>query len=151
MSRTLTPITLIALLLTIAVIPAIYSHENDELVKNTIRKIEKQRLKALVDADIVTARRLHADDFQLISPDGSVFSKEQYLSIIESGKLDYKVWEPGEITVRLYSNVAVIRYKDLKWDLSFEGEPSKNTCGWHTDLYEKRKGQWQVVWSQASR
>ncbi len=151
MSRTLNPISLIVLLLTIMVIPAIHSQENDESIKNTIRNVERQRLKALVQGDIATARRLHADDFQLISPDGSVFSKEQYLSSIESGKLDYKVWDPGEITVRLYGNAAVIRYKDLKWDLFFEGEHLKYTAGWHTDLYEKRKGQWQVVWSQASR
>jgi hypothetical protein len=151
MFRSLNLITLIALLLTMAVTPAIYSQGKEESVKDTIRKVEKQRLKSLVDADIVTARRLHADDFQLISPDGSDFSKQQYLSIIESGKLDYKVWEPGEITVRLYGNVAVIRYKDLKWDVFFEGEHLKYTASWHTNLYEKRQGQWQVVWSQASQ
>lgn len=151
MSRTLNPIALVGLLLTMAVIPTIYSQGNDESVKDTIRKIEKQRLKALVDADIATARRLHADDFQLISPAGSVFSKEQYLSSVGSGKLDYKVWEPGGITVRLYDSVAAIRYQDSKWDVFFEGEHLKPMVGWHTNLYEKRQGQWQVVWSQASR
>ncbi len=118
---------------------------------DAIRTIERQRLHALVVGDIVTAKKLHADDFQLISPDGSVFTKELYLSEIASGKLHYKVWEPGEITVRLYHDVAVIRYQDTKWELSYEGEEVSPKVGWHTNLYERRHGHWQIVWSQASR
>ena len=60
---------------------------DDESVKDVIRSIERQRLRALVEADVVTARRLHADDFQLISPSGGVFSKERYMGEIESGGL----------------------------------------------------------------
>src|SRR5688572_1867469 len=69
-----------------------------------LRAIEKERLRSLVDADIATARRLHADDFQLINPNGGTLSKEQYLADIASGALDYKEWESEEIQVRLYKN-----------------------------------------------
>ena len=76
-----------------------------------LRAIERARLRALVDADIPTASRLHADDFQLINPRGGTLSKEQYLRDIASGDLNYLEWEPGEIRVRLYGKSAVIRYK----------------------------------------
>ena len=35
-----------------------------------LRTIERARLRTLVDADVATARRLHADNFELINPVG---------------------------------------------------------------------------------
>lgn len=125
----------------------------DESVKDLIRRIERQRLRALVEADMVTARRLHADDFQLISPSGGVFSKERYMSEVESGVLDYKTWDPAQISVRLYGDAAVIRYDDVGFEVLYDGVPAwsgASSVVRHTDLYEKRHGQWQVVWSHCS-
>lgn len=115
-----------------------------------LRDIERERLRSLVDADVVTARRLHADDFELINPKGGSMSKEQYLGDIASGDLDYLAWEPGEIRVRLHGDSAVIRYQ-ARLKVSVKGSPGRDVTFWHTDLYEKRKGQWQVVWSHATQ
>src|SRR5689334_7367734 len=76
-----------------------------------VRATERERLKALVEANIEVARRLHADDFQLITPTGAALSKNQYLGGIASGELDYLVWEPDSIEVRLYDHTAIIRYR----------------------------------------
>ena len=70
--------------------------EQAELVR-----IEQLRLRALVDADVAVAERIHADDFQLITPGGDAYSKEQYLGDIASGVIDYRVWEPLDIEVHV--------------------------------------------------
>lgn len=114
-----------------------------------LRAIERARLRSLVDADMATARRLHADDFELINPVGGTLSKEQYLSRIASGELDYLEWEPGEIRVKLYGDSAVIRYQ-AHLRVSVKGSAGSPVKFWHTDLYEKRNGQWQVVWAHAT-
>ena len=115
-----------------------------------LRAIERQRLRALVDSDIPTASRLHADDFELIDPRGGTHSKEQYLRSIASGDLNYLEWEPAEIRVRLYSKSAVIRYQ-AHLRVSVKGSPGREVRFWHTDFYEKREGQWQIVWSHATQ
>jgi Domain of unknown function (DUF4440) len=116
----------------------------------TIRATERERLKSLVEANMDVARKLHADDFQLVNPFGETYSKEQYLSGIASGRLDYLVWEPvSSIEVRLYGEGAVIRYQS-KLQIIVDGEKTPLMRYWHTDSYEKRKGQWQIVWSQAT-
>ncbi len=51
--------------------------------------------------------------------------------------------------VRLYGDSAVIRYLG-KVKVSVRGSPGRPGALWHTDLYEKRNGQWQVVWSHAT-
>lgn len=115
-----------------------------------IRSIERQRLEAMVNADIEVAAPLHSDDFQLINPGGGALSKEEYLGLLASGDVDYLVWEPiSEIEVRLYGpTTGVIRYQS-QTDIVVFGEKS-SMQNWHTDLYEKRDGEWQVVWSQAT-
>jgi ketosteroid isomerase-like protein len=115
-----------------------------------LRATERQRLRALVDADMTTASRLHADDFQLINPRGGALSKEQYLRDVASGDLNYLEWEPGEMRVRLYGNAAVIRYQ-ARLIVSVKGSPGRPVTFWHTDLYEKRNGQWQIVWAHATQ
>ena len=115
-----------------------------------IRATERERLRSLVDADIDVAQRLHADDFQLINPVGGVSSKEEYLGGISSGEIDYLVWEPdAEIAVRQYDEAAAIQYK-ANIEIVVGGEKIIART-WHTDVYERRDGRWQVVWSQATK
>ncbi len=114
-----------------------------------IRSIERTRLRALVDADIDTARGLHAEDFQLINPLGGLLSKEQYLGGVASGEIDYLSWDPEQIEVRVYDRVAAIRYRS-QLKIVVGGQQIPRQRYWHTDLYEKRDGQWQVVWSHAT-
>jgi hypothetical protein len=127
----------------------VYQCETDRL-----RQIEHERLRALIEVNIAVANRLHADDFQLITPSGSTLSKEEYLGRVASGEINYLVWEPGVIEVRLQEQMAVIRYQS-ELELGVPGEvllPNTTHRGhyWHLDVYEKHQGIWQVVWSQAT-
>jgi hypothetical protein len=115
-----------------------------------IRQIERERLRSLVDADLATARRLHAEDFQLITPAGVALSRDDYLGGVESGQPEYRAWEADEITVRLYDDVAVIRYRDVRFDVYRDDQLVHSGPMYHTNLYERRDGEWQIVWSQAS-
>jgi hypothetical protein len=115
-----------------------------------IRATERERLRALVEANVERARQLHADDFQLINPLGGALSKEQYLGGIGSGEIDYLFWEPDSIAVRLYDEAAVIRYPS-HLEIVVQGRHVPRQRYWHTDLYERRDGRWQVVWSQATQ
>jgi Domain of unknown function (DUF4440) len=108
--------------------------------------IERRRLRALASADTVTAAPLHAEDYWLITPNGSEMSKEDYLGAIASGQLRYKVFEPvSEMAVLGDARVVVLRYRAR---ISFDDGPGI-TC-WHTDCYQLRDEAWQVVWSQAT-
>ena len=95
------------------------------------------------------ARQLHAVDFQLITPTGHQYLREQYLAEIETGELKYLAWHPEKMQVRMRANVAMLRYRARLEVDSGRGRPSTFHC-WHTDSYELIDGLWQVVWSQAT-
>ncbi|UTY59600.1 nuclear transport factor 2 family protein [Massilia sp. erpn] len=114
-----------------------------------LRSIEQARVMALVERNIERAALLHAPDFQLITPVGIALFKEQYLGAIAAGGIIYSSWEPQHIDVRLYNQAAAIRYKS-SLEVTFGSHHVPRAEYWHTDLYEKRNGLWQVVWSQAT-
>ncbi len=117
---------------------------------DSIRALETERLRALVEADMPVADRLHADDFQLVNPSGRTFTKEEYLGGIGSGELDYLVFEPeSEIQVRVLGESAVVRYRSVL-EINVGGQHFPAERFWHTDTYEYRDGRWRVVWSQAT-
>lgn len=116
-----------------------------------LRSVEQERLRSLVEANMETAHRLHASDFQLITPLGGTVSKDQYLGMIASGDIDYVEWEPGSIEVKMYPQAAVLRYQATIRIVVKENPDAPSGHFWHTDLYELRDGQWQVVWSQATQ
>jgi hypothetical protein len=114
-----------------------------------VLRTERERLRALVAADLARASQLHADDFQLVNPLGGILSKQEYLGGISSGQLKYLFWEPGSIAVRVYGDIAAIRYPS-ELEVVVQGRHIPRQRYWHTDLYECRGGQWQVVWSHAT-
>lgn len=114
-----------------------------------LRATERKRLQSLVEANMEVANQLHADDFQLINPGGRALSKAQYLDGIASGEINYLVWEPEAIAVRLHGDMAILRYQ-AQLEIIVYGQKAPLHRFWHMDAYEKRDGRWQVVWSQAT-
>ena len=123
------------------------THKDQEV--ELLRSTERERLRVLVAGDVERAAQLHTEDFQLINPLGGALSKEQYLGGIGSGQIQYLYWEPESIAVRLYANVAVIRYRS-ELEIVVKGHHIPRQRYWHTDLYERHGTQWQVVWSHAT-
>ena len=108
------------------------------------RAPERERTQALVSQDMEAAERLHAKDYQLITPAGKVFDREGYLSAVAASRF-YASWETGHMEVRRSSQMAIVRYQ-----ARLEFPSGRVVSCWHTDSYEVRGDEWQAVWSQAT-
>ena len=109
------------------------------------RALEVERTQAIVTRDMSAIERLHAPDYELISPPGRVMTLERYLSLIAAGPF-YASWEHGAMRVRLSEGMAVVRYQAK---ITFPS--GKVVDCWHTDIYELQAGSWRAVWSQATQ
>jgi len=121
------------------------SDELELVDEEHFRALERERTQALVARDMATIERLHAAEYQLITPAGVVFTRERYLAKLAEGPF-YASWEAeGPIGVRVSAQMAVVRYRARL------GFPSGKVVEcWHIDTYELRDGRWQAVWSQAT-
>jgi hypothetical protein len=120
-------------------------------IEDALRDLEARRLASLVARDMGTAEALHADDYELITPSGATYTKRRYLDGIAAGALRYQVFEAASaVRARVQGDSAILRY-EVRIDIGFA--PGQNDAGrfWHTDYWERRDGQWQAVWSQATR
>ena len=114
------------------------------------RLLERTRLRSLVERDMGLASALHSPEFHLVTPGGITRSRESYLAAVQSGAITYLKWQAGEIMVRQFSEVVLLRYQAELEMPSHSGGTSSFKC-WHTDSYELLNGLWQVVFSQATR
>jgi hypothetical protein len=109
------------------------------------RALEASRTRAIVERNIEEVERLHAPEYQLISPSGRTFSRARYIEIIKAEPF-YAAWEHGPMEVRISTEMAVVRYQA---EITFPS--GKVVHCWHTDTYEHRSSTWQAVWSQATQ
>src|SRR3990167_4243043 len=79
------------------------------MTADDFRTLEHSRLRALVERDMPLAWRLHAPDFQLVTPRGHTYSREAYLGEVESGGLRYLEWTPEAMEVHAFADVALLR------------------------------------------
>jgi hypothetical protein len=109
------------------------------------RALEVTRTQALVARDVAAIERLHAPDYELITPPGRVMSLERYLSLMAAEPF-YAKWEHRDMKVRVSEGMAAVRYQAR---ITFPS--GKVVDCWHTDMYELRAGTWKAVWSQATQ
>jgi hypothetical protein len=111
-------------------------------------EIEKKRLQALVDADVAVAGALIARDFELINPLGETLTRDDLLGGVGSGALDFlSDTVTSQIRVRLHGSTAVLRYRHTI-DIAVTGIGHLTHPAWTTAVYERRNGNWQIVWEQ---
>jgi hypothetical protein len=116
-----------------------------------IEALERARLVALVNRDLTAAGRLHADDYQLITPGGGSLSKQEYLELVGSDDFRYETFEPASaVMVKIDGGTAILRYKARIVVRDAVAVVDEGTF-WHTDVWQHRGGTWQVAWSQATR
>jgi Domain of unknown function (DUF4440) len=113
-----------------------------------LRQIERTRLKALVDANVAVAGPLIANDFELINPLGELLTRTDLLGDVGSGALDFvSDTITSQIGVRLHGDAATLRYRHTI-SVALAQVGSVTHPAWTTALYERRKGNWQIVWEQ---
>ncbi|MFG6446745.1 nuclear transport factor 2 family protein [Roseateles sp. BYS180W] len=111
---------------------------------NHFCELERARTQAIVARDITLLERLHATDYELVTPGGRVITRSRYLELIADAPF-YTSWELGPMQVLARETMGAVKYQAR---LKF---PSGRVIQcWHTDIYELRGSAWQAVWSQAT-
>ena len=107
------------------------------------------RLRAMIDEDVAALSELLADNPHYSHTRGSVESKQQFLSTIQSRRIDYLAATPRGVEVRLFGDTAVITgLSDMK--LIYRGEQLEFTIRF-LEVSNKVDDNWQLVAWQSVR
>ena len=111
-------------------------------VEQTLKQIERDWTDAWMKRDSSVLDRIIADDFSLVSPDGTLTKAGILAELKSDPPIASMILDP--MTVRVFGDTAVVTGGDT------ETEAGKNTSDhflWLT-VFVKRNGRWQAVASQ---
>ena len=112
--------------------------EEEELLK-----LEEAFAEAIVKNDLEGIRRLVADDWIIIDPNGEIVDRTRFFEVIKSGALTHEMMESEDFRVRVYGDSAVVtgvtRTKGKFMGQEFSTQERA------TDVFVKREGRWQCV------
>lgn len=87
------------------------SADNDALApEDFFPALEMRRTRAIVERDMPVVESLHAPEYELITPAGRLFRRDEYLALIAEAPF-CAGWEHSDMQVRASEDLAVIRYR----------------------------------------
>lgn len=117
-----------------------------------ISRIENDWPRMLKERDVAALRRIEADDFMVVYPDGSIGNKEQDAKDIESGNITFDSWEISDLKVNVIDGdaaVATLRITVKNGKFKTPDGAMQDISGQYrsVDTFARRNGQWQLVGS----
>ncbi|MCU0341810.1 MAG: nuclear transport factor 2 family protein [Spirosomaceae bacterium] len=117
--------------------------------EQAVAQVEKQRFEAQVNQDFEALDKLIGEDLVYCHSSGLIDTKNSFLQSMRDGKLRYVQLNIEEIKVRMYGKTAIIT--GICGAKILSNGQELNTRFKYTDVYVKRKGQWQLVTWQSLR
>jgi ketosteroid isomerase-like protein len=121
----------------------------DSKVEQAIRRLDEQRIAALLQPDFPALERIMSDDFTYTHSSGQVQTKAELLADFKSGKRIFKSLKEEDVQVRIYGNAAIVTGrctligvnagKDFELPMRF------------IEVYSNSNGHWQWVIWQSTR
>ena len=118
-------------------------------MKEELLKLENAFAEAIVNNDLESIRRLVADDWIIIDPNGEIVDRTRFFEVIKSGVLTHDMMKSKDSRVRVYGDSAVVtavtrtKGKFMGHDFSTQERA--------TDVFVKRDGRWQCVLTHLTR
>ena len=117
--------------------------QSQSRVVEEIKKVDRERIQAQVNADSVALDRIYADDFVGIGPSGTLRTKKDVLSDFASGSLKFQSITTDDVLIRVYGNAAVeTGLSTMKGQDAGKVVPEENRF---TRVWIKQGGRWRLV------
>jgi ketosteroid isomerase-like protein len=131
--------------------PAREARSDDDAEKQ-VRKLERDRVAALVKGDVNTLDRIFSDDLIYTHSTGRVDTKKSLIDSIKSGAQKYEAMDHDDLAVRTFQNVALLMGKSsVKVRSGGAGAELRSFQIRFIIVYARQSGRWQMVAWQSTR
>ena len=114
-----------------------------------VLNMENELTAVLLHGDVAALRRIYADDYVSVNPEGILAEKASVLRDLESGEIKFISIHTDGVAVHVHENAAVVTGRaDLH--LRFGGEESREHLKF-MHVYIKRDRRWLLVAQQLTR
>jgi ketosteroid isomerase-like protein len=121
---------------------------DDTTTEQSVLDFQTARFNAMVNADLESLEDLLAEDLTYTHTTGWIETKSEFLSTVESGRIDYVAVTPREVNVRIYGDIAVLT--GLSRMQGKVGDRAVDFTIRFTDVSRRIGNSWQLVaWQSA--
>ena len=117
-------------------------------VEQELLQLEREWIDAAVRRDTAKVDQILADEWEMIIPNGEVWTKETYLMLVKTGTLALESGENTDVKVRIYGDTAVVTGRGIYKGKS-KGVDFSSDQRW-IDVFVKKNGRWQYVASHST-
>jgi ketosteroid isomerase-like protein len=114
----------------------------------TVAALDTRYQAAVRDNDWATMDVILADDFVLVTGNGTAYRKADLIEAAKRRTVEYEHQEDLTQTVRVWGNTAVVTA--LLWEKGTSGGQSFEKRLWFSDTYVRTSAGWKYVFGQAS-
>jgi ketosteroid isomerase-like protein len=133
--------------LVLAEAPTIQS--KDPVVIGAVKQVGQDMGDAMVAGDMDKLNQIFADDWGTAASSGKIFTKQDFLGDLKSGKHKLTWFQNGPTDVQVFGDVAVAQ-GSVKEKRTDDGKDTSGQFVW-MDLLRKRDNKWAVVRSAGAR
>lgn len=139
---------LIVVLMILSAIGCATSRYSAKSAQQEVLSTDDARINARTSGDAKTLDRVYADDYTLITAEGTVRKKDEQMSEFRSGQLQFRPVEILERTVRVYNDSAIVLSQERS-TIILNGQDIGGDFR-VTRVYIRREGRWQLVVTHAT-
>ncbi|MGA2218445.1 MAG: nuclear transport factor 2 family protein [Terracidiphilus sp.] len=119
-------------------------------VRHEIDQLEEKWRNAILKSDVAVVDSLLAEDYNAITPSGTLQTKQEALDILRSGRVHFTTFDISDRKVRFYGKTALVTSVATILGTNPEGAMSGSFR--YTRVYVRdAKGTWKVVSFEANR
>lgn len=116
--------------------------------EKTLMDIEQTIIDGIVGGKVDSIKKYYSPDYTITTPEGMVLSLKELTGFLQSGDLKLESSVNTEMKVKIYGNMAIVRYRSADKGM-FKGNPITSNNQW-TDVFLKIKGKWLAVSSHGT-
>ena len=118
--------------------------------ESDLKELTQKWLDAYVKADTAALKNIEADDWTFVDSDGTTMNKAKDLKELEDKTFVCKSAAASDVKVKAMGDNNAYVTATVKMTGSYKGEDFSGEFR-AVDIYEKKDGKWQAVYSQITK
>jgi len=118
---------------------------DEETIVSQIKLLEAAQVKAILEADTITLKKIWAEEFHVNSPSNFVADRNKVIQRIKSTIIEYSTFTQEPEYYGVFGDVVVVMGKETVVPIGDNPDKDKTVIRRYTDIYKNFNGEWKEI------
>ncbi len=123
----------------------INNEQDEEAIISQIKLLEAEQVKAILEADTITLKKIWAEEFHVNNPSNFVADRNKVIQRIKSTIIEYSTYTQEPEYYGVFGDVVVVMGKETVVPIGDNPDKGKTVIRRYTDIYKNFNGEWKEI------